>query len=108
MQHEGPPHLPPGKMPGSTAGETPAATKSAKRQASANPPVEVRAPISGQVLRVPEESARVVSPGTPLLELGDPADLEVVIEVLSRDGAAIRPGATTERIAGYRLLAFYP
>jgi HlyD family secretion protein len=82
------PNLPPG--------ETPAATKSAKRQASANPPVEVRAPISGQVLRVPEESARVVSPGTPLLELGDPADLEVVIEVLSRDGAAIRPGAVVE------------
>jgi len=59
-------------------------------------PVEVRAPISGQVLRVPEESARVVAPGTPLLELGDPADLEVVIEVLSRDGAALRPGAVVE------------
>ena len=38
-----------------------------------------------------EESARVVTAGTPLLEIGDPADLEVVIEVLSRDGAADRP-----------------
>ena len=31
--------------------------------------------------------------GTPLLEIGDPADLEVIVEMLSRDGAAIAPGA---------------
>jgi HlyD family secretion protein len=59
-------------------------------------PVEVKAPVSGRVLRVFQESARVVTLGTPLLELGDPADLEVVIEVLSRDGAAIAPGAAVE------------
>jgi HlyD family secretion protein len=59
-------------------------------------PVEVKAPVSGRVLRVVEESARPVIAGAPLVELGDPADLEVVIEVLSRDGAAIRPGARTE------------
>ena len=35
----------------------------------------------------------MVSAGTPLVELGDPVDLEVRIEVLSRDGVAIRPGA---------------
>ncbi|MEJ1973964.1 MAG: HlyD family efflux transporter periplasmic adaptor subunit [Lacunisphaera sp.] len=29
----------------------------------------------------------------PLLEIGDPTDLEVVIEMLSRDGAAIASGA---------------
>jgi HlyD family secretion protein len=34
----------------------------------------------------------VVAAGTVLLELGDPTDLEVVIEVLSRDGATITPG----------------
>jgi HlyD family secretion protein len=55
-------------------------------------PAEVQSPVDGQVLRVFEESARVVPAGTPLLEVGDPTDLEVVIEVLSRDGAAIRPG----------------
>lgn len=55
-------------------------------------PVEITAPASGCVLRVFEKSARVVTAGTPLLEVGDPADLEVVIEVLSRDGAAISPG----------------
>jgi HlyD family secretion protein len=43
-----------------------------------------------------EESSRVVTVGTPLVEVGDPLDLEVVIEVLSRDGAAIPPGAKVE------------
>jgi HlyD family secretion protein len=57
---------------------------------------EVRAPASGRVLRVFEESARVVTAGMPLLEIGDPTDLEVVVEVLSRDGAAMRPGTRVE------------
>jgi HlyD family secretion protein len=56
------------------------------------PPTEVRSPVDGRVLRVLEESARAVLAGTPLLELGDPADIEVVIEVLSRDGAELAPG----------------
>jgi HlyD family secretion protein len=69
----------------------------ARFEPSSNPepgtePTEVRSPVNGRVLRVFEESSRVVSAGTPLLELGDPTDLEVVIEVLSRDGAMIHPG----------------
>ncbi len=63
---------------------------------SAQTPVEVRTPVTGRVLRVFEESARVVNAGTPLLELGNPAELEAVIEVLSRDGAAIAPGTKVE------------
>jgi HlyD family secretion protein len=59
-------------------------------------PIEIKAPASGRVLHVFEESSRNVSAGTPLVQIGDPAELEVVIEVLSRDGAAIRPGATVE------------
>jgi HlyD family secretion protein len=58
--------------------------------------IEVKAPITGRVLRVIEESSRAVSPGSPLMELGDPADLEVVIEVLSRDGAVIQPGTRVD------------
>jgi len=54
--------------------------------------VLVRAPASGRVLRVPERSERIVSAGTPLLELGDPASLEVVIDVLSSDAASIHVG----------------
>jgi len=56
-------------------------------------PVEVKATASGRVLHVFQESERAVLQGTPLLEIGDPADLEVVVEMLSRDGAAIAPGA---------------
>lgn len=62
----------------------------------ASEPREIKAPITGEVLRVFEENARVVQPGTPLLELGDPTDLEVVVDVLSRDGAMIPPGAKVE------------
>lgn len=55
--------------------------------------VEVRSPVSGRVLRVFQEGERAVTSGTPLVEIGDPADLEVVVEMLSRDGAAIPSGA---------------
>ncbi len=54
---------------------------------------EVKAPATGRVLRVFEENARVVAAGTPLLEIGEPTDLEVVVEVLSRDGALVAQGA---------------
>jgi HlyD family secretion protein len=62
----------------------------------ASEPREIKAPITGRVLRVFEENSRVVLPGAPLLEVGDPADLEVVVDVLSRDGAMITPGARVE------------
>jgi HlyD family secretion protein len=64
--------------------------------AAAGKLVEVRAPVAGRVLHVFEESERPVTAGTPLLDVGDPADLEVVIELLSRDGAAIAPGTRVE------------
>jgi HlyD family secretion protein len=57
------------------------------------PRVTVRAPVDGVVLRVLQESARIVPAGTPLLELGDPRDLEVRVEVLSRDAVTLRPGS---------------
>jgi HlyD family secretion protein len=52
----------------------------------------IYSPISGRVLRVLQESTAVVNAGTPLLELGDPLDLEVEIDVLSRDAVKIQPG----------------
>lgn len=54
---------------------------------------EIRAPVDGRVLRVFQESATVVSPGSRLLELGNTVDLEIVIDVLSADGVRISPGA---------------
>lgn len=58
--------------------------------------IEVRAPAAGRVLRVFQESERPVTAGTPLVEVGDPADIEVVIELLSRDGAALAAGTRVE------------
>jgi HlyD family secretion protein len=59
-------------------------------------PMEVKATASGSILHVFQESSRAVTQGTPLLEIGDPTDLEVVVEMLSRDGAALIPGAKVE------------
>ena len=53
----------------------------------------IYSPIDGRVLRVFQESAAVVTPGTPLVEVGDPeSDLEVEIDVLSRDAVKVHPG----------------
>jgi len=59
------------------------------------PRFPIFAPISARILRVFQESVAVVTPGTPLLEIGDPTDLELVIDVLSTDAVRIRPGAET-------------
>lgn len=58
--------------------------------------MKIVAPISGRVLRVFQESSAVVAPGTPLLEIGDVNDLEVVVDVLSSDAVKIRPGQDVE------------
>ena len=56
--------------------------------------VDLRAPASGMVLRVLHESESVVAAGTPLVEIGDPADLEVVVELLSAESVKIAQGAS--------------
>jgi len=55
--------------------------------------VKIQAPTRGSVLRVIEESERVVSAGAPLVELSNPSNLEVVIELLSTDAVKVTPGA---------------
>jgi HlyD family secretion protein len=54
--------------------------------------VPIRAPADGCVLRVHERSERVVAPGSPIAEIGDPAALELVVDILSSDAARVRPG----------------
>ncbi len=56
--------------------------------------VEIKAPVSGTILKVRTESEQVVSAGTPLIDVGDPNDLEITTDVLSQDAAQIEPGAT--------------
>ncbi len=68
--------------------------------------LRILAPISGQVLRLFQESATIVRAGEPLLEVGDPADLEIEVDVLSDDAVKIRPGyqAFLEQWGGERPL----
>jgi len=54
--------------------------------------LQLRSPVRGRVLRIPEKSERVVAAGTPLLELGDPSRLELVVDLLSQDAVKVHPG----------------
>jgi HlyD family secretion protein len=54
--------------------------------------IEVLSPVSGVVLRVMNPSEAVVGAGAPLLEIGDPLDLEIVVDLLSRDAVKVRAG----------------
>jgi HlyD family secretion protein len=54
--------------------------------------VAVTSPVSGLVLQVMRRSEGVVEAGTPLLDIGDPADLEIVVNLLSEDAVRIKPG----------------
>jgi len=64
----------------------------ASQQSRAAVSIPVRSPANGRVLRITERSERIVAAGSPLVEIGDPRSLEVVIDVLSSDAATIHPG----------------
>lgn len=55
--------------------------------------LDVVSPIQGKILRVFQESAAVLPAGTALMEIGDPQDLELEVDVLSTDAVKILPGA---------------
>jgi HlyD family secretion protein len=61
-------------------------------QSDKSQPLTLMAPVDGYVLNVYEENARVVNAGQPLMEVGDPQDLEAEIELLTSDAVAVRPG----------------
>ncbi len=54
--------------------------------------IQVYSPVDGRVLKIITESEQVVLPGAPLLEIGDPHDLEIAVDFLSRDAVRIKPG----------------
>jgi HlyD family secretion protein len=56
-------------------------------------PVDVITPVSGVVLKRLRESEMVVPVGESLLEIGDPANLEIVADLLSTDAVRVSPGA---------------
>ncbi len=55
-------------------------------------PMKIIAPVSGVVLNVMEENARIAAAGTAIMEVGDPSDLEAEIELLSSDAVRVQPG----------------
>jgi HlyD family secretion protein len=55
--------------------------------------VEVRAPISGTVLKRFRESEGIVPVGEPLVEIGEPGRMEIVADLLSTDAVRISEGA---------------
>jgi HlyD family secretion protein len=74
--------------------------------ANANPSAEptccvrVLAPASGRVLKIIQDSEATVLPGTPLVDIGNPLDLEIVADLLSTDAVQIKVGAPV-RIDGW-------
>jgi HlyD family secretion protein len=70
--------------------------ESSPRAGSGPEDLVLRSPTAGAVLRVFEECECVVQPGQPLLEVGDPRQLEVVVDVLSTAAVRIRAGAAVE------------
>lgn len=55
--------------------------------------ITIASPVAGVVLRRLRESEAVVAAGEPLLEVGDPRDLEIVSDLLSTDAVKVRPGS---------------
>ncbi|MFT5330229.1 MAG: HlyD family secretion protein [Parasphingorhabdus sp.] len=55
--------------------------------------LSVYSPESGSVLRLTHESETPISAGTPVVEIGNPADIEIVTDLLSSDAVKIKPGS---------------
>ena len=63
---------------------------------AADETVAIKAPINSRVLRIHHKSEGVLATGEPLLEIGDPAGLEIAVDVLSADAVRIEPGTHVE------------
>ena len=54
--------------------------------------IDLRSPADGVVLKRVRESEAVVQPGDPLVEVGDPSQIEIVSDLLSTDAVQVKPG----------------
>ena len=68
--------------------------------------IQVYSPVNGRVLKMIAKSEQVVPAGAPLVEIGDPHDLEIAVDFLSRDAVRIKPGdvARIESWGGDKIL----
>lgn len=64
--------------------------------AGGNQAYVVKSPVGARVLKIYQQSEGLVAAGTPLMELGDPAQLEVVVDLLTEDAAQIKPGTPVQ------------
>jgi HlyD family secretion protein len=55
-------------------------------------PVYLRSPVSGRVLRLIEQSERVVAPGAPVVSIGYTPRLEIIADYLTTDAVKISSG----------------
>ncbi|MFZ6641748.1 efflux RND transporter periplasmic adaptor subunit [Undibacterium sp. TC4M20W] len=60
------------------------------------PSFAIKAPVSGKVLKILQQSETSVAAGAGLLELGDPTKLEVVVDLLTEDATQVRPGTAVQ------------
>jgi len=63
---------------------------------SADWSLAVTAPINGRVLRVLREGEGLVEAGTELVEVGDPRELEAVVDLVTEDAVRVKPGDRCE------------
>ncbi|MEW8529594.1 MAG: HlyD family efflux transporter periplasmic adaptor subunit [Candidatus Thiodiazotropha sp.] len=56
------------------------------------PCVPIRSPVDGRILKILHKSEGVVAAGEPLVEIGDPTDLEIVADLLSSDAVKVEQG----------------
>jgi HlyD family secretion protein len=54
--------------------------------------IAIRSPVNGRVLRILQQSEGVVAAGSPLIEIGNPRNLEIVVDLLSPDAVKVEPG----------------
>jgi len=54
--------------------------------------IALRSPVDGAILQLLEQSEAVVMAGTPLVDIGNPRDLEVVVDLLSADAVRVEVG----------------
>jgi HlyD family secretion protein len=62
--------------------------------------IALRAPVTGVVLKIVQDSEAFVPAGAPLIEVGDPRDLEIIADLLSTDAVQIKSAAPV-RIDGW-------
>jgi HlyD family secretion protein len=62
--------------------------------------IQLRSPVTGVVLKIIQDSEATVLPGAPLIDIGDPLDLEVVADLLSTDAVQVSVGAAVGSTAG--------